>query len=235
MRHLAMLLCTIVLLACGAGSALAHLSIVRQGRDGAGVLESSDRTGEAVSCGDFDGDGFDDLAIGAPGETVGSLASAGAVVVYYGSQFGLTHLRAFELTAASVGATAQAGAEFGAALAAGDFDGDGDDELAVAAPGENVGASSQSGRVYVCFREHRPACRRSPVRSSPRAPSGWTKAETAMADASSPRSWAAGRGRISSWESLEKMGHVGRSPFLMDPRAVSPSSDRRSSAPRTWV
>ena len=33
---------------------------------------------------DFNGDGFDDLAVGAPGETVGTAREAGAVVVLRG-------------------------------------------------------------------------------------------------------------------------------------------------------
>ena len=40
--------------------------------------------------GDFNGDGFDDLAIGVPGETLGSISAAGAVEVIYGSSSGLS-------------------------------------------------------------------------------------------------------------------------------------------------
>jgi hypothetical protein len=39
---------------------------------------------------DFNGDGFEDLAIGVPGEGVGSTISAGAVNVIYGSASGLS-------------------------------------------------------------------------------------------------------------------------------------------------
>ncbi|PCC71252.1 FG-GAP repeat-containing protein [Nannocystis exedens] len=38
---------------------------------------------------DFDRDGYEDLAIGAPGENVGSIAGAGAVNILYGSASGL--------------------------------------------------------------------------------------------------------------------------------------------------
>ena len=39
---------------------------------------------------DFNGDGFADLAVGVPGENVGSLGDAGAVHVMYGSGSGLS-------------------------------------------------------------------------------------------------------------------------------------------------
>src|SRR3989442_15260083 len=43
-----------------------------------------------VAKGDFNGDGFADLAIGEPGATVGGFAAAGDVIVIYGSSNGLT-------------------------------------------------------------------------------------------------------------------------------------------------
>jgi FG-GAP repeat len=39
---------------------------------------------------DFDGDGFDDLAIGVPREGVGEILNAGAVNLLFGSANGLT-------------------------------------------------------------------------------------------------------------------------------------------------
>ena len=55
-----------------------------------GAAEAGDLFGASLSAGDFDNDGFDDLAIGAPGEDVGTAADAGAVNVLYGSAAGLT-------------------------------------------------------------------------------------------------------------------------------------------------
>ena len=43
--------------------------------------------GLAVATGDFDGDGYADLAIGAPAEDDGGLSDVGAAVVLYGSLF----------------------------------------------------------------------------------------------------------------------------------------------------
>ena len=51
-----------------------------------------DAFGSALCSGDFNGDGFDDLAIGAPGEDSpgGGIVDGGTVIVLYGSGAGLT-------------------------------------------------------------------------------------------------------------------------------------------------
>lgn len=82
--------------------------------------------GHALAAGDFDGDGFDDLAIGAPGEDVSGHDHAGAVFVLRGSASGLLE------------GAAHKGDWFGHALAAGDFDGDGEHDLAIGAPGADL-------------------------------------------------------------------------------------------------
>ncbi|MGH7726635.1 MAG: hypothetical protein ACREOU_14500 [Candidatus Eiseniibacteriota bacterium] len=132
-----------------AGDACAHLSLIRQGAESAQILESNDRTGSALAVGDFDGDGYDDLAIGAPGETLGGIAGTGLVVIVYGSRRGLTHEGSVSRSAASVGGTNNAGAGFGAALASGDFNGDTYADLAIGAPFEPVSGTDDAGRVYV--------------------------------------------------------------------------------------
>ena len=52
--------------------------------------EAGDVFKDSLACGDFDGDGFDDLAIGVPGEDIGAVVDAGAVNVLYGSGSRLT-------------------------------------------------------------------------------------------------------------------------------------------------
>ncbi|MBP2704079.1 FG-GAP repeat protein [Microbispora sp. RL4-1S] len=122
----------------GLGRAKA-VDVTRLGRE-----HGTDRFGAALAAGDLDGDGDDELVVGAPG-----LDGGGAVGV-----FGLRHRSVYgtgTLITESTGWVGQdAGAtdEFGAALATGDFDGDGDAELAVGAPGGG-GQRSGSGVVTV--------------------------------------------------------------------------------------
>jgi len=74
--------------------ALAHLSLIRQGADSRGSIEAGDEHGRAVAVGDFNRDGFDDVAMGAPGEDVNATTNAGSVVVSFGSTYGVTHVGA---------------------------------------------------------------------------------------------------------------------------------------------
>jgi len=106
-----------------------------------GAVEAGDHFGAALATGDFDGDGFADLAIGVPDEEVGSIADAGQVIVVYGSAGGLGRGARAPLgiyqDVSGVLDTAEEGDRFGAAVAAGDFNGDGYDDLAVGVPGES--------------------------------------------------------------------------------------------------
>ncbi|MBL8768887.1 MAG: FG-GAP repeat protein [Planctomycetes bacterium] len=99
--------------------------------------------------GDFNGDGFDDLAIGVPFEDVGSEADAGAVNVLYGSASFLSVAGDQFLTLAGLGLEVLGTEEFGSALATGDFNGDGFDDLAIGCPGATVAGLLAAGRVVV--------------------------------------------------------------------------------------
>ena len=99
-----------------------------------GVFPTPPWSGE-LACGDFDGDLFSDLAIGAPGSNNG----AGSVTIMYGSASGLTTLGdLWSQDSRGVRGVAAADEEFGAALSAADFDGDGFFDLAIGAPGDTV-------------------------------------------------------------------------------------------------
>jgi hypothetical protein len=54
-----------------------------------GVENGDEQFGGSLAAGDFNGDGFADLAAGDPSETVQSWSSAGAVNVLYGASGGL--------------------------------------------------------------------------------------------------------------------------------------------------
>ncbi|MEO7794249.1 MAG: FG-GAP repeat protein [Thermoanaerobaculia bacterium] len=123
-------------------------------QNGAPDEELNDSFGSALAAGDFDGDGFDDLAIGIYLEdaTVGGTpyTNCGAVMVLYGTAVGLSETGAQKLfsTAAFAGATLN-DAHFGRALAAGDFDGDGFDELVVGSPSGDLAGIDQAGYVAI--------------------------------------------------------------------------------------
>jgi hypothetical protein len=118
----------------------------------AGVAEANDRA-EDVLAGDFDGDGFADLAIGFPGDDVGSVPDAGAVNVICGTAAGLSATGNQLWTQDSTGVleTAEDTDWFGTALTRADYDNDGFDELVIGVPGESVSASVHGGAVNVLY------------------------------------------------------------------------------------
>jgi hypothetical protein len=98
-----------------------------------------------VAKGDFNGDNFADLAIGAPGVNLGGQSGAGVVQVIYGSPSGLTTNtfgfpapQFWSQSSTGVPGASEAGDQFGAALAAGDFNGDGFSDLAIGVPGDDI-------------------------------------------------------------------------------------------------
>ncbi len=119
--------------------------------DTAGVNESGDRFGKALAAGDFDGDGYDDLAVGAPYEDVGSASNAGEVTILYGSATGFALSQSTTFNQTDTPGDNASGDRFGTALASGDFDGDGRDDLAVGSPRETVGGAPAAGEVTVIF------------------------------------------------------------------------------------
>jgi FG-GAP repeat len=108
----------------------------------AGISETQDFLGNALTGGDFNGDGRADLAAGAPGETLAVVAEgAGAVNVLYGGGDGLaaTGNQVWSQDSGGVADLTEPRDLFGSALAAADLDADGQAELAVGAHGETLG------------------------------------------------------------------------------------------------
>ncbi len=118
-----------------------------------GASKKNDMFGSAVAVGDFDGDGFDDAAIGAPGRKAGKTKDAGSVSILYGAKSGLRTKGAvtFSAKTAGVAGDAQPYAALGTALAAGDFNGDGRDDLAIGAPGAGGKSAPDAGAVVVLY------------------------------------------------------------------------------------
>ena len=80
-------------------------------------MEVDERFGAAVGAGDFNGDGFADLAVGAPGEDSKSAADIGVVNVLYGSASGLASAGAQQFTQTQAGgADLEVDERFGAAV-----------------------------------------------------------------------------------------------------------------------
>lgn len=132
-------------------------------QDTSGLLDSAetyDFFGESLTSADFNCDGYKDLAVGAPRDDDGSVFDAGMVHVIYGSSGGLSTVDSVWFQGGSVNDTAETGDHFGAALAAGNFDGDINAtnskecmDLAIGAPGEDLGTSptfvTDAGFVYI--------------------------------------------------------------------------------------
>jgi hypothetical protein len=114
-----------------------------------GTADEGDYFGNALASGDFDNDGFADLAAGAPFEDVTSRRDAGAVSALYDSADGLTTTGSQLFTQA--GGTVEAGDWFGFALTIADFNGNGFADLAAGAPSETVGTLLGAGAVSAIY------------------------------------------------------------------------------------
>lgn len=104
-----------------------------------GRAVKDDSFGNALTSGDFDGDGFADLAIGIRGKASGGVRQAGAAAVVFGSADGLHAGGAMVLVRTMTGAPVLKDGFFGTALGAADLDADGFDDLAIGATQYSAG------------------------------------------------------------------------------------------------
>ena len=115
--------------------------------------EPLDAFGYAMAVGDFNGDGFYDLAASAPGESFGSASWTGVVLVFEGTgDGGYDAWRS--ITRSDAGFAKESWDYFGYALAAGDYDGDGYDDLAIGAPGADGALGTWAGQVHIVWGSH---------------------------------------------------------------------------------
>jgi hypothetical protein len=132
-----------------------------------GGPESGDRFGCALAGGDYDADFDSDLAIGSPGESIGTDKNAGMVTVIYNSRLstGLTSNPATVPLGGTFWQEDQVWTEdeggvpgvtkpddrFGASLVAADFDNDNVGDLAVGLPTEQLFTHKAAGSVRVLY------------------------------------------------------------------------------------
>lgn len=103
--------------------------------------------------GDFNGDGYKDAVLPAPGANVSGKEGAGAVVVLYGARSGLAASRRKTITqnTSGVPGTAETGDGFGAATTTADLNRDGYADLVVGSPYEDTAKGTDSGAVTVLW------------------------------------------------------------------------------------
>lgn len=132
-----------------AGSQLWHQNVSGIEDD----TDEGDNFGSALTSGDFNDDGYADLAIGVPGEDVSGEEDVGLVHVIYGSDQGLTASgdQIFHQGTSGVTGLLEENDRFGSVLAAGDFDDDGADDLVIGVPEEDVGDREDAGWVHVLY------------------------------------------------------------------------------------
>jgi hypothetical protein len=143
----------------GFGPSPAHSQMLHPGDFGDFNENLGKRFGEALAAGNFDGDGdnVSDLAIGIPHDDFSGVADSGTVEVKFGRLAGgftgglsTTLIPENMVSPAFPGAASQTRAQFGRALAAGDFDGDTIDDLAIGSPLRNAaGGLTDAGAVWV--------------------------------------------------------------------------------------
>ncbi|MEN0064114.1 MAG: FG-GAP-like repeat-containing protein [Myxococcota bacterium] len=133
----------------GGNSLTGTLDIVNANLEVVGEA-SNDFAGRVSSAGDVNGDGVDDLLIGASGNDEGG-SGAGAAYMIFGSTTRLTGT--LDLADADLKLVGQANADFTgvSVAAAGDVDADGFDDILVGASGTDKGDEDDAGTAYLVY------------------------------------------------------------------------------------
>ena len=135
-------------------------------------ISAKDHWGEMIVSGDFNGDGYEDIAISSPNANtcdddtdvlivylygpssqMCNKENAGLIVMLYGSETGLdsNNYQVINQGIKGIPDTSEINDMWGSSLAEGDFNGDQISDLAVGAPGEKYGFLPSSGAVTIIY------------------------------------------------------------------------------------
>jgi hypothetical protein len=105
---------------------------------------------------DYNGDGHNDLVVGSPFRSIGGIANRGAVYIYHGSSVVGALLPTSNSATLTPPASVPGGINFGYSLAAGDFDGNGFNDLLIGAINAQypVGPVSSVGKAFVYWADN---------------------------------------------------------------------------------